>query len=169
MYEYYFEKDQSVGFSFLAGHRHDWENIVVFIKGPDIVRVVPACHGKYGPYKEAPAGTWPPPIKYNNAIPTQDNHPMMVYHKDAGSTHCIRFAYQKDVKDPENPFKTFHRAPLVGWNHWPSEELREKMLHAWKGRVGSNLDKEFSQTLEAAAGGALPDFNPYRDEPRETE
>jgi hypothetical protein len=36
MYEYYFEKDQSIG---LSGHRHDWENIVVFTKGDKIVRV----------------------------------------------------------------------------------------------------------------------------------
>lgn len=36
MYEYYFEKDQSMG---LSGHRHDWENIVVFTDGDKVVRV----------------------------------------------------------------------------------------------------------------------------------
>ncbi|KAJ3459185.1 hypothetical protein MRS44_015258 [Fusarium solani] len=46
MYEYYFEKDQAVGGSFLGGHRHDWENIVVFTQGDNVVRVAPSCHGK---------------------------------------------------------------------------------------------------------------------------
>ncbi|RGP65182.1 mosquitocidal toxin [Fusarium longipes] len=165
MYEYYFEKDQSVGFSFLAGHRHDWENVVVFVKDGEIIRVVPACHGKYGPYKEAPAGTWPEPIKYKNAIPLKDNHPMIVYHRHGGGTHCLRLAHHKDVKDPENPFKAFHRAPLVGWKYWSSMEFRDKMLDAWEGHVGPNLDDEFSRTLEAATGGALPDFDPFVDDP----
>lgn len=30
MYEYFFEKDQAIGGSFLGGHRFDWENIVSF-------------------------------------------------------------------------------------------------------------------------------------------
>jgi hypothetical protein len=37
MYEYYFEKDQATG---LSGHKHDWENIVVFTKGDrEVVRI----------------------------------------------------------------------------------------------------------------------------------
>ena len=47
MYEYYFEKDQAVGGSFLGGHRHDWENIVVFTQGNNVVRVAPSYHGRY--------------------------------------------------------------------------------------------------------------------------
>ncbi|KAL4722186.1 hypothetical protein ACLX1H_010962 [Fusarium chlamydosporum] len=74
MYEYYFEKDQSIGFSFLAGHRHDWENVVMFIKDGKIVRVAPAWHGKYGRYVEVPAGTGPDSIRYNDAFHLTGNH-----------------------------------------------------------------------------------------------
>jgi hypothetical protein len=42
MYEYYFEKDQSAMWTFSNGHRHDWENVIVFTRGGDeIIRVAP--------------------------------------------------------------------------------------------------------------------------------
>lgn len=149
MYEYHFEKDQAVGGSFAGGHRHDWENIVVFSKGNNVVRVAPSCHAKYN--------------GASNSFPLNDHHPLLVYHKDGGETRCFRFANSNDIAHPENPFGVFYRSPLVGWNNWPSFGLRNKMLNAWKGGVGPKLDDEFGESLRAAAGNALPGFNPYID------
>ncbi|KAJ6788245.1 hypothetical protein PWT90_08883 [Aphanocladium album] len=141
---------QAVGGSFLGGHRHDWENIVVFTKGDKVVRVAPSCHGKY---KNA-----------RNDFPKRDNHPLLVYHKDGAGTHCFRFANDDDIAHPENPRGDFFRAPLIGWNKWPSEDLRNKMLNAWKGGVGPKLDDEFTDSLRAAAGDGVPGFDPAKDE-----
>lgn len=147
MYEYYFEKDQAVGGSFLGGHRHDWENIVVFSRGDSVVRVAPSCHGRYD--------------GVSNSFLMSDKHPLLVYHKDGLKTHCFRFANNGDVSRPENPFGVFYRSPLIGWDHWPSVGLRDKMLSAWSGGVGPKLDDEFGDSLKAAAGSALPGFDPY--------
>ncbi|KAG5657789.1 hypothetical protein KAF25_007822 [Fusarium avenaceum] len=38
MYETYYEKDQGALGTFAGGHRHDWENIVVFAQGDNVVR-----------------------------------------------------------------------------------------------------------------------------------
>ncbi|KAM3499410.1 hypothetical protein MY10362_007327 [Beauveria mimosiformis] len=150
MYETYYEKDQAVAGSFLGGHRHDWENIVVFTRGNDVVRVAPSCHGKYD--------------NARNDFPLRDRHPLLVYHKDGAGTHCYRFANDDDVAHPENPRGDFFRAPLVGWDRWPSVELRNKMLDAWKGGVGPKLDDEFEGALREAAGDGVPGFDPAKDE-----
>lgn len=149
-YEYYFEKDQAVGGSFLGGHKHDWENVVVFAKGDTVVRVAPSCHGGY-----------------DNAVsdaPLRDaTHPMVVYHKDGGATHCFRIASSDDIDNPENDSGHFYESPLVGWNLWPSLELKNKMLSAFDGGVGPKLDSEFGDTLKNAAGDGVPGFDPYLD------
>ena len=149
MYEYYFEKDQAIGGSFLGGHRHDWENIVVFTRGESVVRVAPSCHGRY-------AGA-------SGSFLLSEGHPLLVYHKDGAATHCFRFASGGDISRPENHFGVFYRSPLVGWDHWPGVELRNKMLSTWGGGVGPKLDSEFGDSLKAAAGSALPGFDPYSD------
>lgn len=149
MYEYYFEKDQAALGTYGSGHRHDWENIVVFSKGNQVVRVAPSCHGKYD--------------HATNSFPRNDLHPLIVYHKDGAGTHCFRVANNNDVAHPENHFGQFYRSPLVGWNNWPNNGLRDKMLNAWKGGIGPKLDDEFSGALRAAAGNGVPGFNPDID------
>ncbi|KAM0667863.1 hypothetical protein ACQRIT_002854 [Beauveria bassiana] len=150
MYKTYYEKDQALAGSFLGGHRHDWENIVVFTRGNDVVRVALSCHGKYD--------------NARNDFPLRDRHPLLVYHKDGAGTHCYRFANDDDVAHPENPRWDFFRAPLVGWDRWPSVALRNKMLDAWKGGVGPKLDDEFEGALREVAGDGVHGFDPAKDE-----
>ncbi|KAH6876806.1 necrosis inducing protein-domain-containing protein [Thelonectria olida] len=150
MYEYYFEKDQALGGTFLGGHRHDWENIVVFTKGDTILRVAPSCHGKYDNARKE--------------FPHTNLNPMIVYHKDWLGTHCFRFANDDDVSNPGNDFGEFYRSPLVGWDNWPDVGLRDKMLSTWNGGVGPKLDDEFGDSLAAAAGDAVAGFDPHVDE-----
>lgn len=166
MYEYYFGKDQAVMGSFLGGHRHDWENMqvhpklvigvntnpshsIVFIKGDQVIRVAPSCHGYYG--------------GASNSFPKDGTRPQLVYHKDGAGTHCFRFAKKDDIAHPENPFQKFYTSPLVGWNSWPSLSLRHKMLLTWNGGIGPKLDTEFSACLREAVGSSLPSFNPELD------
>ncbi|CRK15819.1 hypothetical protein BN1708_011562 [Verticillium longisporum] len=150
MYEYYFEKDQSVSGSFAGGHRHDWENVVVFARGDTIVRVAPSCHGGYG-------GAL-------NEFPVDGTSPQMVYHKDSAGTHCFRFANDADIGGVENFSGSFYKSPLVGWLSWPNEGLRQTMFGAFSGGVGPKLDDEFAGKLGEAAGDAVPEFDPNVDE-----
>ena len=69
MYEYYFEKDQNVcGFG-SVGHTHEWENIIVFTRGDQVIRVSPSSHGKH---EQA----------INNPRLLDGTKPKLVYHKE---------------------------------------------------------------------------------------
>ncbi|KAL9570457.1 hypothetical protein ACKAV7_005388 [Fusarium commune] len=142
--------DQALGGTFLGGHRHDWENIVVFTKADTILRVALSCHGKYHNARKE--------------FPHTNLNPMIVYHKDGLGTHCFRFANDDDVSNPGNSFGEFYRSPLVGWDNWPDAGLRDRMLSTWNGGVGPKLDGEFGDSLAAAAGDAVPGFDPHADE-----
>ena len=149
MYEYYFEKDQTVWGSYGTGHRHDWENVVVFAKDNQVKWVAPSCHGKYD--------------QKTGSFLKDGTHAKVVYHKDGGLTHCIRMANDSDDKKIENATGSWFTGALVGWNNWPAG-LRDKMLKAWSGGVGPKLDNEFEQSLRNAAGGNVPGFDPAKDE-----
>lgn len=90
-YELYFEKDQAVGFSFLGGHKHDIETVIVWTGqvwksgqySEYVTHVSTSAHGNY---------TTQP---YNNTI-QQSGHPLVVYHKDGAGTHAFRHANQND-------------------------------------------------------------------------
>ncbi|RYP08480.1 hypothetical protein DL765_008774 [Monosporascus sp. GIB2] len=148
MYEYYFEKDQANPASFLSGHRHDWENVVVFSRGEEVIYVAPSCHSGYNS---------------GNDVILDGSHPLIVYHKDGTFTHCFRVASGADQGGVENHFGVFYRSPLVGWDNWPSQELKDKMLSTWSGGVGPKLDDEFGDKLRDAAGTSVPGFDPYLD------
>ncbi|KAK8062596.1 hypothetical protein PG997_014693 [Apiospora hydei] len=143
MYEYYFEKDQTVWGSYGIGHNHDWENIVVFAQGDDIKRVAPSCHGKYENAK-------------NDGFLRDGTHAKMVYHKDGAATHCWRFANDDDDKRQENYTK-----------QWGKGSLRDVLFKAWNGGVGPKFwdkDDKFTNTLRSAAGNSVPGFDPAKDE-----
>ncbi|KAK4186482.1 necrosis inducing protein-domain-containing protein [Podospora australis] len=155
MYEYYFEKDQAICGSFLGGHRHDWENVIVFTQGDEVKRVSPSCHGKY----EHPSDK---PWIFENT------HPKMVYHKDGAGTHCIRHAKDGD-DNVENHKKEWIKAALVGWEGYPSTEMRDKVLDGknWSSDGGIRpklADKDFANNLKSAAGDGVPGFDPEKDE-----
>ncbi len=136
-------------FTFVGGHRHDWENVIVFTKGDSIVRVATSCHTGFS--------------HASNQFPAEGTHPLIVYHKDSFRTHCFRYANSDDIANPENFSGAFYRSPLVGWNNWPSVGLRNAMLSAWSGGVGPKLDDEFGDKLSQAAGDGVPGFDAYTD------
>ncbi|KAM0365998.1 hypothetical protein ACHAO7_010399 [Fusarium culmorum] len=167
MYDYYFEKDQAAA---LSGHRHDWENIVVFLKGDKVVRVAATEeHTKYRYSRNCM------PDKFCD-IPSNGRHPKLVYHKVHGDLHSFRFAKMEDgeteLEEPENPLGRWFKSPLVGWDYWPSDELRDTLVN-WPDKMvkPSIGDKKFGRALEKAAGSGrmVPGFDPYQEKDDEDE
>lgn len=141
MYDYYFEKDVSVagaphprlGWVDGSGHRHEWENVVVFVKDEQLMGVATSCHEGYG------SGTTTPRVQDGT------QHPLVVYHKDGGLTHCFRLPGADETGD-------WHRSPLVGWDYWPGI-TRDKLEQAWPSPgISPKIDKEFGNWLGKAKG-----------------
>ncbi|KAL8364871.1 hypothetical protein RB595_003922 [Gaeumannomyces hyphopodioides] len=148
MYEYYFEKDQVICGSWGTGHRHDWENVVVFVKDNQVKRVAPSCHGKYD------GATNSPPLK--------DGRPKVVYHKDGGLTHCWRIANGED-DNIENYTGEWFLGRLIGWNSWPNTGLRDKAMEDFGGPRAKLRDEDFANTLRSAMDDTINGFDPNVD------
>lgn len=117
-FELYFEKDQAIGLSFLGGHRHDVETVIVWTgKTNDlnetISHVSTSAHGKF---TTRPIGQ----------VQMQGTHPLVVYHKDGAGTHALRFASAEDKSRVEflgnwgefhAPDIVSHYAALAAWNN----------------------------------------------------
>ena len=146
-YEYYFEKDQNALGIYGGGHRHDWENVVVFTEGDKVIRVAPSAHDGY---------------VASNEFPSEGNSPLIVYHKDGVKNHCFRFANNADIAGVENFSGSFYRSPVVGWNHWP-EGLRDKLFAGFPDVKPKIQDPLFAEFLAKAAGDAVPGFDPNID------
>jgi hypothetical protein len=114
MYGYYFEKDQAAP---AAGHKHDWEHIIVWVQDDQAKFVSVSQHSGY---ETKPA----------SELQFEDSHAKVVYHKDGGSTHAFRFA-KSDGGDepPENHDGAWQRGSLVGWDNYPSG-IRDKLATA---------------------------------------
>ncbi|EMT72582.1 hypothetical protein FOC4_g10001219 [Fusarium odoratissimum] len=133
----------------LSGHKHDWENVVVFVTTSTIQRVVASAHGKYR-HKDKPL--------------LQDGHPLIVYHKSFMSTHALRFAKDEDVKEVENDYGKWVMADLIGWDGFPTQEFKKKLSRHKFGKANFHLkDGQFAWSLEKAAGDAIPGFNCQKD------
>ena len=92
-YELYFEKDQALGFSFLAGHRHDVETVIVWTgkinnQAPFVSHTSVSAHGSFT-------------TRAMSQIQTQGSHALVVYHKDGAGTHAFRFANSTDKNNVE--------------------------------------------------------------------
>ncbi|WAO88915.1 Hypothetical protein NCS54_00628200 [Fusarium falciforme] len=147
MYEYYFEVDRTGAGS--GGHVHDWENVVVFVQnGNRIARVAPSAHGNYD------GAT-------NNPVLDGD-HPLVVYHKDGGSTHSFRIAKESERHAVENGYGWWQIADQVAWNGYPSNWIQDRLTNADFGKATLKLiDSRFGDALKKAAGNSVPGFNPY--------
>ncbi|KAK4207617.1 necrosis inducing protein-domain-containing protein [Rhypophila decipiens] len=152
MYEYYFEKDQIVCGPARweqDGHRHDWENVVVFTQGESVRRVAPSCHGGYGGATNSPR--------------LQGQRAKIVYHKDGGRTHCLRMANSGDDAI-ENYTGSWFIGNLIGWTNWPSTWLRDRTMNNNWGKASPKLrDDRFGAALNSAGGGQVGSFNPWSD------
>ncbi|CZT14078.1 uncharacterized protein RCC_00053 [Ramularia collo-cygni] len=157
MYEYYFERDVT-GFEFAgsvtSGHRHDWENIVIFTQNNVVKRIAPSCHGKYEQAMNTPG----PLVGGDRA--------KLVFNKDGPATHCWRFANGDDDARQENYTGRWFLGNLVGYNNWPSLDLRQKLFDAFHGGIAPKLwdfNDAFTNNLRSASNGQTGGFDPSRD------
>ncbi|KAG6018520.1 hypothetical protein E4U41_003827 [Claviceps citrina] len=160
MYEHYFEKDvglQHVG-GVASGHRHEWENAVVLVKrGERLPRLVAASrHDGYHARE-----TWSPPKHASKAVRYQASHAKLVYDKEGMGTHYIRFAKRED-DEIKNDSGHWVKGALVDWDRFPSKDLRDQMVKAFKG-TGTEpkiSDEHFGHYLHKAIGKKFPEFDP---------
>jgi hypothetical protein len=74
MYDYYFEKDVQQSYDLAdAGHTHDWEHIIVWVKSGDVQFVSCSKHGNWE-------------SKVAEIVLFDGTHPKMVYNKDGISS-----------------------------------------------------------------------------------
>ena len=145
VYASYFEKDQAALGPGSAGHRHDWEHVVVWVKDEQVEYVSTSNHGGFTVHNRAD-------------IPFDGNHPKVVYHKDGVSTHCFRAATSDD-EPPENHRGAWQYPTLVGWNGYP-EGVRDKLTQADFGSATLGIkDDTFNSHLESAKPADIP-FDP---------
>ncbi|GGO56752.1 hypothetical protein GCM10012287_51050 [Streptomyces daqingensis] len=145
VYASYFEKDQVSLGPGSAGHRHDWEHIVVWVKDGKAEYVSTSQHGGFAVHKAAD-------------LPFDGTHPKVVYHKDGVSTHCFRAA-KNDGGDepPENHKGAWQYPTLVGWNGFP-EGVRDKLTAADFGDATLGIKDD---TFNAHLAEAKPDDIPF--------
>lgn len=147
MYAFYFEKDQVSLGPGSAGHKNDWEDVVVWVHDDTPEWVAVSQHGDY---------FW----RNRNDIPFDGTHAKVVYHKDGGSTHNFRHA-KNDGGDepPENHKGTWQFPALVGWDNFPPG-IREKLVSHDFGDASLKLkDGAFENSLAKAKPSEVP-FDP---------
>ena len=141
VYTLYFEKDQGT----FSGHRHDWEEVVVWVQNNQAEYVSTSAHGEFSVYTRA-------------QIQWDGKHPKIVYHKDGLSTHCFRPANTND-EPPENDLHTWQFPALVGWDGYPAG-LRDKLSAYDFGSANFGLkDANFATHLTRAKPAAIT-FDP---------
>jgi len=149
IYGSYFEKDQALPGISLGGHRHDWEHVISWINQAtnQVEYVSTTQHSSQVTYTRSQ-------VRFDGT------HPKVVYHKDGLSTHYFRLANSND-EPPENHYHNWRYPPLVGWDGWPSIELRTKLMNADFGSATLKIRENgsFESLLAAAKPAGIP-FNP---------
>jgi hypothetical protein len=110
------------------GHRHDWEHIVLWIKGdqsgnePVTDRYVfTSAHGSYSRQRGDN-------VRWHTGSDGKATHPKVVYHKDGASTHAFRFANAADDAI-ENDTRQWFFGDLISHYGFPSTGLRDKLYN----------------------------------------
>lgn len=146
MYASYFEKDQASLGGGSAGHRHDWEHVVVWVHDDKPEYVSTSKHGGFDVHKQGD-------------LPFEDTHPKVVYHKDGGSTHCFRAATDDD-EPPENHEGSWQYPALVGWEDGYPEGVRDALTgHDFGSATLGIKDDTFNGHLADAKPSDIP-FDP---------
>lgn len=146
-YALYFLKDQISVFG--GGHRHDWEHAAIWTKNSNVTNGGYSAHGEL-----------------NNAdvsaLPMQNGHMKIVYHKDGALTHAMRFAGSGEVA--ENAYGTFVTPAIVSWYELKgdgvtNEQMRTK-LNAFDYGSGTTpmKDSNFLTNLNKYKPSSYPQF-----------
>lgn len=148
-YALYFMKDQVVSGADAFGHRHDWEHAMVWTKNGAMT------HGSYSAHGDLTT-------KPTSQLPLQSGHLKIVYHKDGGLTHSLRFAKSNEVA--ENPYGTFVLPPLTSWytltgNSLNNQQMRDRLNSYNYGSATIPMkDNNFLGTLNNNRPSGYPQF-----------
>ena len=138
----------------MAGHRHDWEHVVVFVQGGALRLVSVSAHGEYEK-REAGDGS----LRIDGGT-----HAKVVYHKDGVGTHAFRFAAAGD-DDVENHKGAWFRGPLVAWAAGFPGDTRDVLAGHDFGKANLGIkDSSFSGQLGNARNEVVTDFDNDLDE-----
>jgi len=148
-YALYFLKDQTVD-GLGGGHKNDWENVAVWTLNGDMT------HGSYSAHGNL----------YTNALsdlPLEQGHLKIVYHKDGGLTHAMRFA--KSNESAENPYGAFVLPPVTSWysingDNVSNQEMRNKLNSYNYGSATIPVkDSNFLNDVNANRPSGYPQFS----------
>lgn len=156
MYALYFMKDQvSNGLS--AGHKHDFEFALVWLKNGALTDASYSHHGKVTTKGKSE-------LPFNDAL---EHHVKFVYHKDDahGGTHAMRFA--KPDEYAENPSKQWVTPTLVDWYQMQGAganavtitnlQMRQKLNKFDYGKANCSVnDGNFKSEITKAVPNAYP-------------
>jgi Necrosis inducing protein (NPP1) len=148
-YALYFLKDQKA--AGCCGHRHDWEHAAIWTTNGAVT------HGGYSAHGHL----------YNaeaNALPMQNGHMKIVYHKDGAETHAMRFAKNGEVA--ENPYKddVFVTPAIISWytlkgDGVTNEQMRNKLNSFNYGSATIPMkDSNFLANLNKYKPSSYPQF-----------
>lgn len=153
VYALYFEKDQVDRIGFLGsaglGHRHDWENVVVWTKDGVMT------HGSYSAHGGLVT-------KAVSELAFEGTRPKFVYHKDGVQTHAMRFAKNNEIA--ENPYDRFVTPTIVSWYEASGDGISNPMLRTRLnnfdyGSASIPLkDNKFISKLNESRPSAYPQF-----------
>ena len=118
MYALYFMKDKTVDTPVDSGHRHDWEFALVWTTNGVITHATASAHW----WAETR------PIAEVSVDPGAPSHVKIVYHKDGGSTHAMRFAGAGERA--ENHLGRWVTPKIVDWHTMTIGKLSNGDLRA---------------------------------------
>lgn len=152
-YALYFMKDQVVAGADAFGHRHDWEHAMVWTKNGSMTHGAYSSHGDMftKPTAELPVDAM--------------GRLKIVYHKDGGLTHALRFA--KANESAENPYGTFVLPPLTSWfsltgDNLSNQQMRDKLnTYNYGSATIPSKDSNFVGTLNTNRPSGYPQFTQH--------
>jgi hypothetical protein len=150
VYASYFEKDQNVNGPASLGHRHDFEHVISWVnQSSGLVEF--ATFTQHAGVKTVD----------RNGLRFEGTHPKVVYNKDGTfNTHFFRAANDND-EPPENHRHTWQFPPLVDFNSWPDNGLRDKLLSADFGEATIKITDDRFTSLLTSSKAQLPGDVPF--------
>ncbi len=143
----YFLKDQITSLG--GGHRHDWEYAAVWTTNGIIT------HGGYSQHGDLINGA-------AADIPFENGHLKIVYQKESGSTHSMRFA--KSDETAENPYGTFVSPTIISWYTMTGDDVDNATLRSdlntydYGSAIVPTKDSSFLDSLNTYKPSGYPTF-----------
>lgn len=153
MYALYFMKDKDLPLNQVegaGGHRHDWEFALVWTTNGKLTHASFSSHGNV---TTKPIGD----LHFDGWCPECTK---IVYHKDGGSTHAMRFAGKGE--SAENDLRRWVTPTVVDWHRLPSNVRLTLNTHNFGHANCSVNDKNFPQEISKNPPGGYPGGNEWK-------